>query len=307
MFVKKFVSTKQLTLTILAIGLLLGCQSIQQAEIHEEPYPVRIPSTLTILDNPQAQEEIMRVFAKAYPSKISGVEFLDNDWSMLVNGRRFFFANGRFLPQELREQWEDFSPWDFYPYPWVGTPSQRQAIFRNPVYSVGSPFLFDTLWSAHTEDASWEMQEKYSFLGVKMLVHSYVRPILDRITERIRYAALTDPSVDEWISELRTSPPSFGWNWRYIANTNRRSNHSYGTAIDLLPRDLRGRHTYWQWTGAYTISRETHFMPPDTVIAAFENYGFIWGGNWSLIDTMHFEFRPEILLLNNFYVQRFER
>jgi hypothetical protein len=27
-------------------------------------------------------------------------------------------------------------------------------------------------------------------------------------------------------------------------------------------------------------------------------YGFIWGGKWLFFDTMHFEYRPEILILS---------
>jgi hypothetical protein len=28
----------------------------------------------------------------------------------------------------------------------------------------------------------------------------------------------------------------------------------------------------------------------------FEKHGFIWGGKWYHYDTMHFEYRPELLL-----------
>ncbi|MCL2069704.1 MAG: M15 family metallopeptidase [Treponema sp.] len=275
---------------------------MQRPSISEELFlePAPVASTLFILDNLYAQEEILLAFARAYPSKISGVEFINDDWSMLVNGERFYFAMGRFLPEERREYWEDFYPYDFYVYPWDGTPMQRQAAFRYPVYSIGSSFLFDTLYFSPDEDASWDLQEKYSFLGVKMLIHPYIKPLLDRVTERILIAAQSDPSIDEWINELRTTPPSFGWNWRTIAHTSRRSNHSYGTGIDLLPRSLMGLYTYWQWGTTDTVSRETHYVPPDAVIEAFHHYGFVWGGHWDLIDTMHFEYRPEILLLNNF-------
>ena len=31
--------------------------------------------------------------------------------------------------------------------------------------------------------------------------------------------------------------------------------------------------------------------------AAFEAEGFIWGGKWSEFDLMHFEYRPELILL----------
>ena len=288
---------KLIFLGIFTALLFSNCQSLKETRLIEEPAP--IPSTLTILDNPEAQKEIMLAFARAYPMNINIVEYIDNDWTMTVNGRRFYFAKGRFLPGELRERWEEFYPYDFYIYPWAGTVGQRQAAFDNPVYSVGSSFLFDTIYFSPTEDDSWNMQEMYSFLGVKMIIHSYIKPLLDLVQERIHSASRNDPSIDEWISELRTSPPSFGWNWRSIAGTSRRSNHSYGTAIDLLPRSLRGLYTYWQWGTTDTVNRETHYIPPDAVIEAFRIYGFIWGGHWDLIDTMHFEYRPEILLLNN--------
>jgi hypothetical protein len=38
-------------------------------------------------------------------------------------------------------------------------------------------------------------------------------------------------------------------------------------------------------------------MPPAAVIGAFEKQGFVWGGKWLFFDTMHFEYRPEILLM----------
>jgi len=30
-------------------------------------------------------------------------------------------------------------------------------------------------------------------------------------------------------------------------------------------------------------------------VAVFERHGFIWGGKWFHYDTMHFEYRPELL------------
>jgi hypothetical protein len=133
-----------------------------------------------------------------------------------------------------------------------------------------------------------------------MLVHSDIKPLLDKVAAQIRGAALSDPSINEWIAELSTSPPTYGWNWRSIAGTRRRSNHSYGTAIDLLPRDLKGRFTYWRWDEEKTETNIQYYAPPEKVISIFEDHGFIWGGKWDLIDTMHFEYRPEILLLNGF-------
>ena len=289
---------------ILSAWLLVSCHSFggSAEKFSQEEISARVPSTATINDNLDAQKNIMLIFSKAYPDKISAVEFHDNDWTMMINGMRFYYAHGRFLPEKLREQWENYQPYDFYAYPWVGGDRQRRLAFKYPVYSIGSSFLFDALYSSPAEDESWDLQEKYSFLGVKMLIHSHIKPLFDRVTEDIRIAARTDPSINEWITELQTSPPTYGWNWRVIAHTNRRSNHSYGTAVDLLPRDMKGRQTYWRWNSGKK-TENNYYLPPESVVKIFEEHGFVWGGKWDLIDTMHFEYRPEILLLNGFSVR----
>ena len=34
---------------------------------------------------------------------------------------------------------------------------------------------------------------------------------------------------------------------------------------------------------------------PWEIVLIFEKYGFIWGGKWHHYDTVHFEYRPEML------------
>jgi hypothetical protein len=70
------------------------------------------------------------------------------------------------------------------------------------------------------------------------------------------------------------------------------SMHAYAAAIDLSTKET----TYWQWVkpgpdGLYHWSNSI----PDEIIAIFEKHGFIWGGRWYHYDTMHFEYRPELL------------
>lgn len=74
---------------------------------------------------------------------------------------------------------------------------------------------------------------------------------------------------------------------RPVADTGQPSMHSYGAAIDINV----GVSDYWLWRhGAPWLNRV-----PDEIVAAFERHGFIWGGRWSHYDTMHFEYRPELL------------
>ena len=87
--------------------------------------------------------------------------------------------------------------------------------------------------------------------------------------------------------------PSAGtYNCRAIAGTERMSMHAYAAAIDINTKQT----TYWQWVkpGADGLYHWSNKIPPE-IVAAFEKHGFIWGGRWYHFDTMHFEYRPELL------------
>jgi hypothetical protein len=87
--------------------------------------------------------------------------------------------------------------------------------------------------------------------------------------------------------------PSAGtFNCRVIAGTNRVSAHGQGIAIDIA---LKRSH-YWRndapgKDGALPYRNEI----PMEIVRIFEKHGFIWGGRWYHYDTMHFEYRPELL------------
>jgi len=83
------------------------------------------------------------------------------------------------------------------------------------------------------------------------------------------------------------------FNWRTIAGTERLSEHSFGIAIDLN----LDYADYWRWgkPGADGAVSYRNRMPLE-IVEAFEKQGFIWGGKWYHFDTMHFEYRPELLI-----------
>lgn len=82
--------------------------------------------------------------------------------------------------------------------------------------------------------------------------------------------------------------------WRQVRGANRLSAHSYGIAIDVgVPLS-----DYWLWKnpGAKETSHINYVnRMPRQLVEVFERHGFVWGGAWYHFDTMHFEFRPEIL------------
>lgn len=87
-------------------------------------------------------------------------------------------------------------------------------------------------------------------------------------------------------------PAAGGFNCRPIAGTTRLSPHGFGIAIDISTKLT----DYWHWTkpdrdGRYPYRNRI----PAEIVAVFEKHGFIWGGKWYHYDTMHFEYRPELL------------
>ena len=98
---------------------------------------------------------------------------------------------------------------------------------------------------------------------------------------------LLPSSFDKYLS-----PPAGTLSCRVVAGTNRLSAHGTATAIDIA-----AKHTnYWQWSkpgveGRYPWKNEIPFE----IVEIFEKHGFIWGGKWYHYDTMHFEYRPELI------------
>ncbi|HEV7319134.1 MAG TPA: M15 family metallopeptidase [Ensifer sp.] len=86
--------------------------------------------------------------------------------------------------------------------------------------------------------------------------------------------------------------PSAGtFNWRPIAGAATLSVHSFGAAIDLNT----GFADYWRWAGKGARGYRNRY--PLGIVEIFEKHGFIWGGRWYHFDTMHFEYRPELIAI----------
>lgn len=107
-------------------------------------------------------------------------------------------------------------------------------------------------------------------------------------------------ALEAVVADLRKLPPEMTkylvpsagtYNCRRIAGTDRRSMHAYGAAIDINTDYT----DYWLWSkpvgGLYPYRNRIPF----TIAEVFERHGFIWGGKWYHYDTMHFEYRPELL------------
>jgi hypothetical protein len=116
--------------------------------------------------------------------------------------------------------------------------------------------------------------------GQRLPVHRRVAPALERVAARLR-----DPGLSVYFQQMGGT-----FVWRKILGTNRRSPHSWGIAVDIgVPRS-----DYWEWAKPREPIRWRNRIP-QAIVDAFEAEGFIWAGRWFHYDTMHFEYRPELL------------
>ncbi len=106
---------------------------------------------------------------------------------------------------------------------------------------------------------------------------------LAAVSRDLDRAVAKNPSLKKYLVPLGGT-----FKWRKIAGTNRLSVHSFGAAIDINVK----HSAYWRWNkGPYRYRNEI----PRVIVRIFEKHGFIWGGQWYHYDTMHFEYRPELL------------
>jgi hypothetical protein len=127
-------------------------------------------------------------------------------------------------------------------------------------------------------------------------------PKISRATIKVTSLFGIDRRLSKISDALQAMPPSMqrfvlkpggGFDWRLIRGTDHLSPHGFGMAVDINV----GYSDYWRWHvhghGGRVLYRNRIPMP---IVALFEKYGFIWGGRWYHYDTMHFEYRPELLL-----------
>jgi hypothetical protein len=119
--------------------------------------------------------------------------------------------------------------------------------------------------------------------GGSVRVHERVAPALRRVAVKLSSLGVKDAAVAAAIRR-----PAGGFADRAIAGSERPSAHAWGIAVDL---DV-SVSDYWRWAGPRPVWRS---RIPASVVEAFESEGFVWGGRWYHFDTMHFEYRPELL------------
>lgn len=256
------------------------------------------------LEAQSSSELTLRAFERAYPGKISGVAFIENDWTITAGGEIFYWAEGRLLPKALLSSSDSYSPHMFYTVPEKPIPPESYTPERIDSLRKSSSNearlerkdsyrgFFSALYGGITRGEIEANLERIDFLGFKVSVHKDITGPLRQVDAEIR-------RLDGATAFIGSISSIDCYSWRQIAGTQRMSYHSLGLAVDIQPKSLGGKAIYWLWERGRNedwmlVPLDRRWNPPEPVIAVFEKAGFIWGGKWPFYDNMHFEYRPEL-------------
>lgn len=160
------------------------------------------------------------------------------------------------------------------------------APITDPTFDPGRIRL-ESLFRATYGSGRHEVESKLvttSLGGHFVRVHERVRDALKRVDARVLELFKSDGQLRKYFDHMGGT-----YNYRNIAGTEQLSTHAFGIAIDLS--------TYFShyWRNAAEATPQWKNSIPESLVLAFEAEGFIWGGRWYHYDTMHFEYRPELL------------
>jgi hypothetical protein len=229
---------------------------------------------------------ILAALAAAYPKTLQALEIM-SDQRLLVclAGQKFIYDDGITKTPEQRLDHPDIKDMFHDTYP-LANPTDRLSKDFDP-----GRYRVDALFMALYGDSELAVASKcvvVEFCGnrVKFNARYGAADALRAVSADLTPLLAQKPEIRSYVDKLAGT-----FNWRKVAGTESLSNHSFATAIDLNVK----KAAYWRWvplTQLETFSRKNW---PTEIIETFERHGFIWGGKWWHFDTMHFEYRPEII------------
>jgi hypothetical protein len=229
---------------------------------------------------------LLEILIAAYPNHLDRHEAGVLVWK---DGTRMPFDDGR-GPKDFHTLLDKPSLKDQFHWPYPPGPLAAPPAFQTDPGRVRYEPLFTRMYG---DCRKGEVEQH--LVDVPWLPKKWGKPV--RVT-RVNGVAERLAAVSAELDRLPRSfdtylfPAAGTYNCRPIAGTRRLSAHGTGTAIDIA---LKHAH-YWRWSKPAADGRYAYRNAiPKEIVAIFEKHGFIWGGRWYHYDTMHFEYRPEIL------------
>ncbi len=271
---------------VLIIGLLflfaVSCNNSTQEQNELEKNNVELENKIEVLKITDIVCAECEKLIKVYPDFISSIE---NNYLIWKDGTKMFFDDGKKKSFEQLIDKPDIQDMFFFTYSTgiIDTPKInfdpgriRNEEFFKKMYGNNKTEVYNNL-----ETVIWLPNT----LNKKIKV-SKINGISQKI-QAISNQLDSLPHLHKYIDNMGGT-----FNWRKISGTQRLSAHSFGIAIDINVN----HSNYWKWTKRKQddIIYYKNKIPLE-LIEIFEKHGFIWGGRWYHYDSMHFEYRPELL------------
>jgi D-alanyl-D-alanine carboxypeptidase len=241
-----------------------------------------IIAAVLLTATPAAADPAIDALLAAYPDFLAGSEGNVLIWK---DGTRMPISDGRTgksFEQLLNRP--DIKDQFAIPYP-LGIELKHPAIDEDPGRIRYQP-LFQKMYGNCRKGEVTRHLKAVRWLGGGSVMATTVNGVADKLAAVARDLEKLPGNLTRFLV------PSAGtYNCRAIAKTHRLSLHAYGAAIDLNPR----YGDYWLWPQQSNGTIPWKNRIPLAIVEVFERHGFIWGGKWYHYDTMHFEYRPELI------------
>lgn len=278
----KALDFKLLSTVLLAFFIYSSCDSKSRASsaVVEETLESHDESTTESPETAEAADEPLqfRALLASYPDFIKG---FDGNNVILTTGETLLYDDGK--TKNFQERLDN---------------SDIEDMFFD-VYTLPDPepdYQFDPgrsrsedLYKAMYGRSAGEIQKK--LVPVEWFGQRVQFTSVNGAADSLRAVAKEIALYPELKPFLKSSGTFY---WRQVRGAKRMSAHSYGIAFDIAV----DKSDYWQWKSGSndeTIKVKYSNRIPRKIVEIFQRHGFIWGGAWYHFDTMHFEFRPELL------------
>lgn len=218
-----------------------------------------------------------QVLIAAYPDM--QMQYRDNH-IIFPDGTEIVYDDGKEKNFEEKLDNSDIEDMFSLPYDTIGEPDYLADAGRSRCEA-----LFKKMYGS-TEAEARKHLVSVNWFGKNISVTS-----VNGVAEQLKKVAVELAQHPDFLKYLN---PASTFYWRKVRGANRQSAHSYGIAVDINT----SYSDYWLWAfGNVSETKEIGYKNriPLEIVRIFEKYGFAWGGRWYHFDTMHFEYRPEIV------------
>jgi hypothetical protein len=242
---------------------------------------------LWTLATPALADPALDALVAAYPDHLAHYEGNELIWK---DGTRMPISDGKTgKPFEQLLNQPDIKDQFAFPYP-LGPDVKMPAVNDDPGRIRFEPFFVKMYGDCkkgevarHSKPVQWMPKRGGGRLSV-----TTVNKVDERLADAVKDLETLPAEMTKFLV------PSAGtYNCRTIANTKRLSVHAFAAAVDVNDKQA----DYWESLKDRNGNFTWRNRVPGAIGEIFERHGFIWGAKWYHVDSMHFEYRPELIAL----------